>query len=384
MSEDAPPPGGDEPQPLSLRDAEVAPPRKTLAEILDGLPTEPGVYIMKDARGKVIYIGKAAVLRNRVRQYFQPAHRRQPRLRAAAGGHRRRHRNRRHLEREGSAAAREHADQAPPAALQRQPEGRQELPGAAAGPEGGVAAPRGGAAARRRRRALLRPLPLGDVVPRGAAGGEPPLSAAHLHRSRAAQPAAPLPAVPDQALPGALRAAGGARAVRRSGARRAPVPRRQERRAARPAVRAHEGRRRAHRVRAGGRHPRSDPRAGGHAGGAAGGVGRLRRPGRRRLPPRRHRAGDRRDVDPRRQAVGQPRVLVHRPGVSRRRADLVVRRPLLRHGRVGARRGAAAHRHRGRGAEGGVADRAARVAGGRRAQEGRSRCWCPSAAIAAS
>ena len=72
MSENAPP-GGDEPQPLSLRDAEVAPPRKTLAEILDGLPTEPGVYIMKDARGKVIYIGKAAVLRNRVRQYFQPA-----------------------------------------------------------------------------------------------------------------------------------------------------------------------------------------------------------------------------------------------------------------------------------------------------------------------
>src|SRR6478672_2487860 len=72
MSENAPP-GGDEPQPLSLRDAEVAPPRKTLAEILDGLPVQPGVYIMKDARGKVIYIGKAAVLRNRVRQYFQPA-----------------------------------------------------------------------------------------------------------------------------------------------------------------------------------------------------------------------------------------------------------------------------------------------------------------------
>ena len=39
------------------------------------------------------------------------------------------------------------------------------------------------------------------------------------------------------------------------------------------AARAHEGRRRAHRVRAGGRHPRSDPRAGGDAGGAAGGVG---------------------------------------------------------------------------------------------------------------
>jgi len=75
MSEESPPPRqpDDDQQPLSLRDAEVAPPRKTLAEILDGLPVEPGVYIMKDARGKIIYIGKAAVLRNRVRQYFQPA-----------------------------------------------------------------------------------------------------------------------------------------------------------------------------------------------------------------------------------------------------------------------------------------------------------------------
>jgi hypothetical protein len=43
MSENPPPPGGDEPQPLSLRDAEVAPPRKTLAVFLEGLPTAPGV-----------------------------------------------------------------------------------------------------------------------------------------------------------------------------------------------------------------------------------------------------------------------------------------------------------------------------------------------------
>jgi excinuclease ABC subunit C len=57
----------------SLREGEVTPPRKTLADILEGLPAAPGVYIMKDARGKPIYIGKAAVLRNRVRQYFQPA-----------------------------------------------------------------------------------------------------------------------------------------------------------------------------------------------------------------------------------------------------------------------------------------------------------------------
>jgi excinuclease ABC subunit C len=60
-------------QPLSLRESEVAPKRRSLAEILEGLPQAPGVYIMKDHRGKPVYIGKAAVLRNRVRQYFQPS-----------------------------------------------------------------------------------------------------------------------------------------------------------------------------------------------------------------------------------------------------------------------------------------------------------------------
>lgn len=38
---------------------------------LKELPKDPGVYFYKDSRGKIIYIGKAAVLRNRVRQYFQ-------------------------------------------------------------------------------------------------------------------------------------------------------------------------------------------------------------------------------------------------------------------------------------------------------------------------
>jgi excinuclease ABC subunit C len=63
---------GDQPR-SSLREGEVSPSPRTLAEILDALPAAPGVYIMKDAGGKPIYIGKAAVLRNRVRQYFQPA-----------------------------------------------------------------------------------------------------------------------------------------------------------------------------------------------------------------------------------------------------------------------------------------------------------------------
>ncbi|HEX8435987.1 excinuclease ABC subunit UvrC [Archangium sp.] len=37
---------------------------------LDALPTEPGVYLMKDRRGEIIYVGKAVNLRNRVRSYF--------------------------------------------------------------------------------------------------------------------------------------------------------------------------------------------------------------------------------------------------------------------------------------------------------------------------
>jgi len=41
-----------------------------LQEQLDTLPQKPGVYIMKDAAGKVIYVGKAVNLRSRVRSYF--------------------------------------------------------------------------------------------------------------------------------------------------------------------------------------------------------------------------------------------------------------------------------------------------------------------------
>lgn len=41
-----------------------------IREKLDSLPTKPGVYIYRDARGTVIYVGKAINLRNRVRSYF--------------------------------------------------------------------------------------------------------------------------------------------------------------------------------------------------------------------------------------------------------------------------------------------------------------------------
>ena len=35
------------------------------------LPEKPGVYIMKDARGNIIYVGKAVILKRRVTQYFR-------------------------------------------------------------------------------------------------------------------------------------------------------------------------------------------------------------------------------------------------------------------------------------------------------------------------
>jgi excinuclease ABC subunit C len=43
----------------------------TLEEKLKNLPTSPGVYLHKDEGGRIIYVGKAKNLRNRVRSYFQ-------------------------------------------------------------------------------------------------------------------------------------------------------------------------------------------------------------------------------------------------------------------------------------------------------------------------
>jgi len=49
---------------------------------LKELPAQPGVYFHKDKTGQIIYVGKAAVLRNRVRQYFQKSRGRDPKTEA--------------------------------------------------------------------------------------------------------------------------------------------------------------------------------------------------------------------------------------------------------------------------------------------------------------
>ena len=57
-------------------------PTARLEAMLDGLPAPPGVYLMKDAQGRVIYVGKAGVLRNRVRSYFRSQDDLGPKVRA--------------------------------------------------------------------------------------------------------------------------------------------------------------------------------------------------------------------------------------------------------------------------------------------------------------
>ncbi|MBK9610936.1 MAG: excinuclease ABC subunit UvrC [Dehalococcoidia bacterium] len=49
---------------------------------LAALPARPGVYIMRNAKGEVIYVGKAAKLKDRVRSYFGSPHMMEPKTRA--------------------------------------------------------------------------------------------------------------------------------------------------------------------------------------------------------------------------------------------------------------------------------------------------------------
>ena len=63
--------------------------RPSLKEKVRALPDAPGVYLMKDRLGRIIYVGKAKSLKKRVASYFQPgrarALRHQPKIRALVG-----------------------------------------------------------------------------------------------------------------------------------------------------------------------------------------------------------------------------------------------------------------------------------------------------------
>ena len=52
-----------------------------IQEELKKLPAKPGVYIMHDVHDDIIYVGKAIILKNRVRQYFQSSRNHTPKIR---------------------------------------------------------------------------------------------------------------------------------------------------------------------------------------------------------------------------------------------------------------------------------------------------------------
>lgn len=56
--------------------------KSSIKEKLKSLPSSPGIYFYKNIDGETIYIGKAAVLKNRVRQYFQKSRSRDPKTEA--------------------------------------------------------------------------------------------------------------------------------------------------------------------------------------------------------------------------------------------------------------------------------------------------------------
>ena len=58
----------------SIKDGGVAGVNENIKQKLTLLPDQPGCYLMKDRQGTIIYVGKAKILKNRVRSYFTGSH----------------------------------------------------------------------------------------------------------------------------------------------------------------------------------------------------------------------------------------------------------------------------------------------------------------------
>ena len=204
-----------------------ASPYPVLAAALGQVPRASGVYLFKDAAGKVLYVGKAVEPEKPPGLVSQDPGAPRPQDRPDAeedgpGGlpH--------HRRRPGGAHPGAQPHQGAPSPLQRHAAGRQELSLPAPGPEGGVSGPALRAALLTRRGPLFRALYRGRRRPGDPQGDERGLPGAHL---QGAPPGAALPAVPgvsDATLPGTLRRDGERRRLRPGGAGSHPVPQRQE------------------------------------------------------------------------------------------------------------------------------------------------------------